>query len=341
MHLFQPLAGIVLLTAVAAGCEGGNKAASATRQTAAQQTTATDVIPVFNSDSAYAYVKAQVDMGPRVPGSAAHARCGAWIKSELARHEADTVLEQRATVINPNDNTPLPIVNIMGRYNPDATERILLVAHYDTRPTADEDPDASRRNLPIDGANDGGSGVGVLLEIARQLSISKPSRGIDLLFVDAEDMGQSDDPALPGEGSSWCLGSQYWALHHPYNASTMPDMAMVLDMVGGKGAKFHREQFSDHYAPRLVDFVWQAADRAGYGDRFINMAGGPILDDHLPLLRIGIPTIDIVESRSDLTGTFPATWHTHADNIDNIDRKSLEAAGQTTLAIIHSPIIKK
>ncbi|MDE7471149.1 MAG: M28 family peptidase [Paramuribaculum sp.] len=339
MHQLLPIAVslLTLMTGISCGSPSRTNAAGN-----GQSEQSAENIAEFSADSAYSYVAAQVAMGPRVPTTQAHAACAAWIESELSRHGADTVVVQTSTVTDPNTGKPLPIRNIMGRFNPDAFERILLLAHYDTRPTADEEKDPALHNTPIPGANDGGSGVGVLLEIARQLGIHRPDKGVDLLFVDAEDLGISSDAENGSDTEdTWCLGSQYWASNMPYSAATMPDMAIVLDMVGGKGAKFHREQFSDAYASALVNRVWQTAARLGYADRFINSQGGPILDDHLPLLRAGIPTIDIVESRADATGSFPATWHTLSDDITNIDPASLKAAGHTVISLIYSPLPKK
>lgn len=341
MHHLLPIAAtlLTLLTGVSCGTPSRN---DRTPANASPEPAATESVAGFSADSAYSYVAAQVAMGPRVPGTAAHAACAEWIESELNRHGTDTVLIQTATVTDPNTDRPLPIRNILGRFNPDALERILLVAHYDTRPTADEEKNPALHSTPIPGANDGGSGVGVLLEIARQLGNLRPDKGVDLLFVDAEDLGISADTGNGGNTEdTWCLGSQYWAENMPYSAATMPDMAVVLDMVGGRNARFHREQFSDMYAPALVDRVWQTAARLGYADRFVNAAGGPILDDHLPLLRAGIPTIDIVESCADATGSFPATWHTLSDDINNIDPASLKAAGHTVISLIYSPLPKK
>lgn len=333
------ISGIALLLASLAGaCASGTKSPVST---SSDSVTAKADAPLFSPDSAFSYIRSQVEMGPRVPGSEPHRICGQWIISELNRHNADTVVEQKAVVVNPNDGSPLPILNILGRFNPDATERILLVAHYDTRPFADEETDKSKQSTPIPGANDGGSGVAVLLEIARLMGMQKPDRGVDLLFVDAEDMGISSENGNNDTENTWCLGSQYWAENMPYSAADKPDMGIVVDMVGGTNARFHRELFSDHYAPALVDKVWQIAASLGYGARFINAPGGPILDDHLPILKAGIPTIDIVESRSDATGAFPATWHTLNDNLDHIDRGALEATGRTVTSLIYLPALIK
>lgn len=271
-------------------------------------------------------------MGPRNPGSDAIMQCGEWIAGELERYGADTVIVQRTTEPDPmNPSRTVPLVNIVGRFNSDAKKRLLVAAHYDTRPVADEDPDESRRDKPIPGANDGGSGVGVMLELARLMGQQKPETGVDLLFVDLEDSGTSGDDA------SWCRGSQYFASHMPYkSAADRPRAAVVLDMVGAPGARFHREYFSQQANPALVDRVWASARAAGSASRFPDELGGPILDDHLPLISAGIPAIDIVENRSDATGSFPEAWHTHADDMSAVDRSTLGAVGRTMVHFIYN-----
>lgn len=311
----------------------GSSSGSATASTApAAQVSATVSLPVFSADSAYAAVASQVAMGPRNPGSDAIRQCGEWIVSELRRYGADTVIVQRTTEPDPmNPSRMVPLVNIIGRFNDEAKNRLLVAAHYDTRPVADEDPDESRRNKPIPGANDGGSGVGVMLELARLMGVQTPETGVDLLFVDLEDSGTSGDDA------SWCRGSQYFASHLPYkSAAERPRAAVVLDMVGAPGARFHREYFSQQANPALVDRVWASARAAGSASRFPDELGGPILDDHLPLISAGIPAIDIVESRSEATGTFPEAWHTHADDMSAVDRSTLGAVGRTMVHFIYN-----
>lgn len=286
----------------------------------------------FDSDSAYSYVRAQVAFGPRVAGSEEGRRCARYIESELRRHGADEVLIQDGTVEAWNGDK-LDLRNVMGRFNPGAKKRVLLVAHYDTRPWADSDETEENRLRPVPGANDGASGVGVLLEIARQLGEEKAPVGVDLLFVDAEDYGRSS--GFSHHEDSWCLGTQYWINHMPYSQTELPEYGVLLDMVGGMNAKFHREFYSDNNASELLDKVWDIADRSGYGDKFINKPGGAVVDDHLFLCRAGIPTIDIIESKNDDTKTFPATWHTVNDNMRYIDRSSLKAAGQTVVNLIY------
>lgn len=286
----------------------------------------------FDSDSAYAYVKAQVAMGPRVAGTAQGRECAEYIESELRRHGAEDVVLQDGTVKAWNGDV-LPIRNVMGRYNVDAKRRVLLVAHYDTRPWADGDEHIENHDRAIPGANDGASGVGVLLEIARRLGEEKAPVGVDLLFVDAEDYGKEGGFSL--NENTWCLGTQYWTEHMPYDKKNLPELGVLFDMVGGMGAKFHREFFSDNYAKGYVDKIWDLADRSGYGDVFVNKPGGAVVDDHVFINRAGIPCVDIIENKSDDTKTFPATWHTLNDNLDYIDRASLKAAGQTVVNLIY------
>ncbi len=288
----------------------------------------------FDSDTAYTYIKDQLAFGPRVAGSEGNRLCREYIVNTLTRHGASNVRVLAGDVTVFTGKT-LPIANIMGSYNPDAKDRVLLVAHYDTRPWADNDDNEENRLKPIPGANDGASGVAALLEIARQLNTCKPPVGVDMLFVDAEDYGQIS--GFSTHDNSWCLGTQYWVEHIPYKPDALPRYGILLDMVGGFDAKFHREYFSDQGPSRVIlDKVWSIASRSGYGDRFINKPGGSVVDDHIFLSDAGIPTIDIIESKNERTGTFTPTWHTMDDNIKNIDRSSLKAAGQTVLNVIFS-----
>lgn len=312
-----------LALAALAGCSG-RAASSVSTQPTPEPTV--QPVPEFCADSAYAYVKSQVDFGPRVPGSEAHRQCADWLASELRRHGADTVAVLTGTV--PEVGT---ISNIFARFNAPATQRILLLAHYDTRPWADEDPDPAKRTTPIDGANDGASGVGVILELARLIGAEKPSVGVDVLLVDAEDSGNE------GDEDSWARGTQHFVSTMPYGTTEpLPAAAILLDMVGGRDARFPRELFSHINAPELLDAVWKAARKAGASDRFVNATGGAVNDDHIHLLRAGIPAIDIIECSHPSTGSFNPTWHTTADNLQNIDPATLAAAGSTVTHFIYS-----
>lgn len=285
----------------------------------------------FNADSAYFYVARQVSMGPRVSGTPASDECARYIAAELTRHGADSVRMQHGRVV-PYTGDKLPITNVMGAFNPSARDRVMLVAHYDSRPWADQDNDQDNRMRPVPGANDGASGVGVLLEIARQLGSKTPAVGVDMLFVDAEDYGQS--AGFSNHDETWALGTQYWTAHMPYATDSMPRFALLLDMVGGQGAKFHREYYSNLHAPAIVDKVWSIAERSGYGEEFVNRDGGAVIDDHVFLNKAGIPAIDIIESKNEVTRSFPPTWHTMEDDMANINRDALKACGQTVLNTI-------
>lgn len=309
----------IITTALMLAACGGNKGA----------TEATAALPVeevakvtFNADSAYSYVAKQVAFGPRVPNTEAHRQCGDWLASELRRHGAD-VIEQKAT-LKAFDGTSLNARNIFGCINPDVKKRVLLLAHWDCRPWADADPNPANRKTPVDGANDGASGVGVILEIARQLNLAKSDLGIDFLFVDAEDWGND------GNEESWALGTRYFVENLPIEGYA-PDYAILLDMVGGKDATFYREYFSEQAAPDVAAKVWSAAGALGYGDRFFNRVGTAVMDDHVQLITHGIPAIDIIEYHPEAESGFNPRWHTVNDNMEGIDPATLEAVGKTVI----------
>ncbi|MDE7413279.1 MAG: M28 family peptidase [Muribaculaceae bacterium] len=302
-------------------CGGKATASRDTSEDAAEEETVKAV--KFSADSAYSYLATQVDFGPRVPNSEAHRRAGDWLVAELSRHGAK-VTEQKAD-LKAFDGTTLHARNIFGQFNPDAPERILLLAHYDCRPWADQDPDPEKRKLPVDGANDGASGVAVLLEVARQLKLEGSKTGVDILFVDAEDWGTD------GDDDSWAMGARYFA-QNPVIPAYSPDFAILLDMVGGKDARFPREYFSQQNAGPLNDAFWSAARKAGHAERFPNSIGGAVTDDHLEFLKVGIPAIDIIEYNQD--SGFNPTWHTSADNLSNISKETLGAVGESLMIFL-------
>lgn len=320
---FFVMAAMVLVGCSSSGSKFGSGAQAAPKAEAAKPTA------VFDADSALAYVEAQCAFGPRVPGSEAHRRCGDYLASKLRAHGA-TVTEQRMTLTT-FDGTSIDCRNIIGEYNPGAAKRLLLMAHWDCRPWADNDPMPARRRDPVPGANDGASGVAVLLEVARQLSACEPKIGVDILLVDAEDWGDSGT----GNDDTWALGTQYWTanMHRP---GYRPMYGILLDMVGASGAVFAREYFSTYYAQGFVNEVWRVAREAGYGDFFVDSQGGAVTDDHIFVNRAGIPCIDIIDQRGDTGTGFFTQWHTTADTPDIIDPASLEAVGQTVLNVIYS-----
>lgn len=302
---------------VVASC-GCSKAVS---KSAESHTEVAPIVASFSADSAYAYVAKQVEFGPRIPQNQAHQKCAEWLASELERHGADTVMLQTADL--PNFG---PMTNILGRFNSKAYGRVLLLAHWDTRPWADADPNVANHRKPIDGANDGASGVGILLEVARQIGLNSPQIGVDILFVDAEDSGTEGDDA------SWARGTQYWVQNMPIAS---PRYAVLLDMVGGKDARFAREYISEVYARSVNNRVWSLAHELNLSARFPERLGGAVNDDHVPLLQAGIPAIDIVENDHPQTGSFNPTWHTLADNLENIDRQTLGDVGLVVTTLIY------
>lgn len=309
-------------------CSAGNRGQGGTASTEASDVTSsgeTNESVAFDADSAYNYIARQVAFGPRVPNTSAHRQAGDWLAAELRRHGAE-VTEQTMT-LRAFDGTQLQSRNIFGQYNPDASERILLLAHWDCRPWADKDPDPAKRLQPVDGANDGASGVGVLLEVARQLNQSAPQKGVDILFVDAEDWGEE------ANDESWALGTKYFAENRPVEGYS-PLGAILLDMVGGKGATFYREYFSERSAPWLADAIWQTASAAGYGAMFPNSLGSAVTDDHIQLISHGIPAIDIIDYRGE-EGFYP-DWHTSRDTMEGIDRQTLQAVGETLMTFLRN-----
>lgn len=287
--------------------------------------------PLFDQDSAYQFVADQVAFGPRVPGSEAHKACGDWLVEKLSGYGLQ-VLEQEGTVKAFN-GVQLPLRNIIAQHAPEKQKRILLFAHWDTRPFADHSE--NDKSNPIDGANDGGSGVGVLLEVARQISLKTTNAGIDIIFFDVEDYGQPSGTMLEENTGSWCLGSQYWGKNPPI-ADYKADFGILLDMVGAKDAVFPKEAISMKQAPQIVNKVWRTAEKLGYGNRFLNETKYFVgVDDHQYVNDLaGIPSIDIIQCDME-RGTFGSYWHTHEDNMDVIDRETLKAVGQTVLEVVY------
>lgn len=288
--------------------------------------------PNFNADSAYIYLQEQCDFGPRTMNSTAHDKCEKWIIQKFEQYGCK-VTTQKAT-LNGYDGTPLRSTNIMASYNPKATTRIMFCAHWDCRPWADNDPDSTNWHKPIIAANDAASGVGVMIELARILKGSGLELGVDFICFDAEDYGtpqwfEGEDP-----GDTWALGAQYFANNLPEGYA--PRYGILLDMVGGVGAKFYREGMSMQYAPAIVKKVWNAARQVGYGSYFPKDDGGMITDDHIPVNQTAnIPCIDVIPYYPDCAqSSFGPTWHTIADNMDNIDKNTLKAVGQTMVQVL-------
>ena len=312
---------------------GGNKKAANADSGEMQQPTG----PSFDADSAFTFCAKQCDFGPRTMNSDAHDRCGEWIAAKF-RSYGMTVTEQKATLTG-YDGTKLKSTNIIAAYRPELTTRILVCAHWDSRPWADNDPDSANWRKPVMGANDGASGVAVMLELARIISRSKekPAVGIDFVCFDAEDWGTPRWSDQPDSEDSWALGAHYWA-ENPHKPGYEARYGILLDMVGGQGAQFWQEGLSKQYAQGVIDKVWAAAKTVGYGTQFPDNEGGMVTDDHVPVNeKAKIPTIDVIAYYPDCRqSNFGPTWHTVTDDMQHIDKNTLKAVGQTMIQVLYS-----
>lgn len=284
------------------------------------------IIPAFSGDSAYVFVEKQLEFGTRVPGSPGHKACQDWLVEKLTAYGSEVTLQPFKAKIYTGE--VWDAANIIGSVNPAAKDRFIIAAHYDTRHIAEKDPDEALQNKPIMGADDGASGVAVVLELARQLHDNPIDLGIDFILFDAEDNGDSN------ETNTWCLGSQHWskeALQSRYRAKG----GILLDLVGAKGAVYPKEYFSQRYAPQLHNKVWNLAIAMGYGDLFMDQQRGAVNDDHYHVNQItGIPMIDIINlPKGD--GSFGDYHHTHKDDIGIIDKNVLRKTGQVVTAVIY------
>lgn len=325
---------LLILSITIASCGQKNRIEPVGSAIEIKKTQASDT-PAFNADSAYTYIANQVAFGYRVPNTSSHKACGDYLATELARFGAKVF--QQETTLKAYDGTPLAIRNIIGSFKPEEKKRILLFAHWDTRPYSDHDADPDNHRRPLDGADDGGSGVGVLLEIARQIGIKSPNAGIDIIFFDAEDYGTPEfaRDQYRNTSETWCLGSQFWA-KNPHTPNYTAEFGILLDMVGAKDAVFYKEYTSMRYAARYVDEVWETARNLGYGKFFIQANGGGVTDDHEFVIKgRGIPSLDIINYDPHSEKGFSKHWHTQNDDMSNIDRGVLKAVGQTVLEVIY------
>ncbi len=318
--------GATALISILTACQG-SQAGKSTQQadTTASQAVQSEVPrATLDVDSVYSYIEIQVGYGSRVPGTAGHRATGDWIVSKLRGWGYD-VVEQP---VQGKDYYGKPVSgrNLIATRDASRTPRLLLMAHWDTRPVADMDGDPARRSQPILGADDGGSGVALLLEMARQWRDRPLGVGVDFVFFDLEDGGSS------GDDESWCQGSQHWA-RTPHIPGYRAQYGILLDMVGARGARFYWEHHSLRYAAPLLKELWSVGRELGWGHYFVNSKGSAILDDHVPVIEHrGIPSVDIVNYSPE--GAFGAHWHTHGDDLDNIDRETLRAVGETVMTTI-------
>lgn len=321
---------IVLLFVIAVGCSNEQTADKSKER----EKETTKIIPEFKQDSAYKFVKEQLDFGPRVPNSEEHKACVKYLENNLMRFADDVIVQKFAA--RAYNGTILNGYNIIGVFNPDKKARLVLCAHWDSRHIADHDPDPQKQDQPIDGANDGASGVGVLLEIARILKTNKPDVGIDIIFFDLEDYGPPTQSQSHAEEDYWGLGSQYWS-RNPHKYGYKARYAILLDMVGVKDPQFRKEGFSMYYARDKVEKVWDIAEEIGYGKHFLDEEGGYITDDHFYINKLkGLSAINIIHlDPGSSNGSFFDHWHTTQDNLENIDPKALGIVGDVLLNVIY------
>ena len=312
--------------------------------------------PAFNSDSAYAYIEGQMAFGPRVPNSKAHNDCAVWLIQQLRAKGAKVEL-QRGEMPDYRGNMQ-QIYNIIAHFStPEIASRprILLGAHYDTRPWCDEEDDYADRYYNVPGANDGASGVGVLLEVARQLGLrlsdSTLHTPVDIVLFDCEDMGTPRFYTGIEREDTWCLGSQLWATNYVKNLSASKasglsaegglssvseaiySYGIVLDMVGAPDASFPRELYSTQYARNYQQKIWKDAEQLGYGALFSQQQSYPITDDHYYVNYIaGIPCVDIIHYDIRNATGFASWWHTRNDDMSNISLSTLQAVGEVVMS---------
>lgn len=320
----------ILLTVsmVLAAC-GGTRTTSETEGT----DSVAGAVPQFNADSAMQSIRTQCAFGPRIVGSEAHEQCGLYIMEAFSALGLE--VEQQKAEFTRYDGVKMQGYNIIAHTDSKASRRLLIAAHWDSRPWADRDANEANRHSPVPAANDGASGVAVMIEIARVLKAQKPAVAIDFVCFDAEDAGTPAwDETAGDDESTWCLGSQYWAARAD---ASQYRYGTLLDMVGGRGAHFYQEAFSKQYASHVVEKIWQAARTAGFSTFFPREDGGYITDDHLPVNRVArIPMADIVPYYPAGTASFGPTWHTLQDTPENIDPAVLKAVGQTLLQLIYT-----
>ena len=272
----------------------------------------------FDGERALTYVRTFMEFGARVPGTEAHKRAGDWIAAEM-KMRADTVYEQNWPHRTRTGAT-IPLRNVIARYNPSATERILYVTHWDSRPVADKSISDADKMLPTPGANDGGSGVGLFLALGDILKATPPAMGVDLVFVDGEDYGTfaPDVDVL--------LGSTYFANNLP-SANYTPLFGVVWDMIGETDLRIPQEDHSLSRAPEVVLRVWRTAADMGYGNVFVPETTTPITDDHLPLLNKGLRVIDVIDLDY-------LHHHTVNDTIDKLSARSLKIVGDVAWKLL-------
>lgn len=306
-----------------------------------QTQSAKEVRVPFSADSAYLYVQQQVALGARIPGSDAHAECRDWMVEQLTQWGLH-VEEQQGLMPDYKGDMQL-VRNIVAHI--DGTDQsqkaVLLCAHWDSRPWCDEEEDYADRFEPVTGANDGASGVGVLMEVARQLQTLRTKTAfpsVDIVLFDCEDMGTPPHYTGTEREDTWCLGSQLWATRYKQSAKekrTDYQYGILLDMVGDPSATFPREYYSMHFAQTYVERVWRMANSLGYGRYFTAQNSYPVVDDHYYVNTIAdIPCVDVIDYKVNAETGFPDWWHTKRDDMRNINKQTLQAVGETVINVI-------
>lgn len=306
---------MIVLLCLAAACNSDAKQGSAAQRGASSGVTSTS----FDGNAAYNYAKAQVDFGPRVPGTPAAKQAGDWIIRQM-RARADTVIVQSFTHTTA-DGKKLPMRNILARFRPELAERVLYVTHWDSRPISELAATEAEKKLPVPGANDGASGVGMFVALGDALKKTKPNVGVDLLFTDGEDYGEFGPPQV-----DVLIGAKYFAAHLP-SPGYKPLYGVLWDMIGDKDLRIPYEMISFQQAPEVVSRVWQTAADLGYGDIFVQESGGEVVDDHVPLLQAGMRVINVIDL------TYPP-HHTPQDTMDKISAQSLAVVGDVATALV-------
>jgi hypothetical protein len=326
MDLIKKLGFIIVFSLFVFSCKTDSKA---TVEETVETPATRRKVPKFDANNAYASIEKQVEFGPRYPGTKAHRELIDYLTEELTKY-TDNVIQQdfKATFL---DEKNVDATNIIGVINPDAKRRVLLCAHFDTRKIAEKDENEALKNKPILGADDGGSGVAVLLEIARLIKENGIDIGVDFVLFDAEDNGNT------GTNTNWCLGAKYWS-KNPHNKSYKAEFGILLDMVGAKNAEFGKEQNSMQSASKYVNKIWNMAANMSYGNYFLDMNSGSVEDDHVYVIKnLRIPMVDIINmSRTEGRDGFDHYHHTHKDDMDIIDKNTLKAVGKVVTATIYN-----
>ena len=309
----------IVLVCLVVACNSDAKEGSAAQRGSRAATSAGRTSTGFSGTAAYDYARTQVAFGPRVPGTSAAKQAGDWIIRQM-RARADTVIVQSFTHTTA-DGKKLPLRNILARFRPELTERVLYVTHWDSRPVSESATTEAEKKMPVPGANDGASGVGLFVALGDVLKKTKPNVGVDLPFTDGEDYGQFGPPEI-----DVLIGSKYFA-GHPPSPGYKPLYGVLWDMIGDKDLRIPYEMNSFQQAPEVVSRVWQTAADMGYGDVFVQESGGLVVDDHIPLLNSGMRVIDVIDL------DYPP-HHTPQDTMDKISAKSLATVGDVATALV-------